>query len=210
MKKKHIVVLAVLLILTILFSCSRQDSFSDGRDNGLENIDDIVVAMGDYVKDNRQLFLSAIDYKSDVANKEIAFWVDGLPVTKDEINFRLGLSAVSGSGSRTMEEMKKVFIEYRVIEKEAIELNLLPTDDEIEERIYEKMLECSTDSLARDIKEKVMEAWDLTEEEYWDVERYEAYYFLMCEKVGQHYPVEKAWAKFIEEKTKSAIITWGN
>lgn len=226
MNKKYAPILAVIIIVAIAsaiaFNSSIEFGFSGNRDNKLEDADASVAAIGKFVGENHQQFLSAIDYKADVNDKEIAFWANGLPVTSDEINFRLAVSKASGSGSQTMSDIEKVFVEYRVIEKEARELKLMPTDEEIEGYISNKMEECRSDPLSMEIMEKVIESWGLTEKEYWDVARYDAYYFLMCEKLERYYfsdfynkdaisyedsqQIKTMWDELISEKTSKAVV----
>ncbi|OPX86643.1 MAG: hypothetical protein A4E52_01497 [Pelotomaculum sp. PtaB.Bin013] len=221
MKKNSIIIIATLLFMAITTGFCIQSG--DTKEQKHRTLDEVINATGQFVQKEHQLFLSGLDYTAQVNDKKVAFWVNGLPVSNEELQFRFGLYVSSGTGPQTIDEAKKVFIREKVIQKEVIELGLLPTDKEIDDYIYQEKEMFKNEPEYKAIVEKTIEAWGLTGDEYWNIyERYNVYRILTADKLSKHLlkdfyskdiitfedekQAKEKWDKFIEDKIAKAEI----
>lgn len=72
--------------------------------------DQLFASTGNYVKDNYNVFLSGLDYKAEIPEDKVVSWVNGLPISNNELQFRYGLNMSSGLGSQDINEVKKTLI----------------------------------------------------------------------------------------------------
>lgn len=211
----------MLAIVTITTGFSIQSVVAKEQEQ--RTLDEVITAVGQFVKKEHQLFLSGLDYKAQVTDENIAFWVNGLPISNDELQLRLGLYVSSGTGPQAKDEVNKVIVREKVIKDEVIKLGLTPTDEEINNYISQEKELLKNDLEYKTGVEKIITEWGLTEDEYWNIyERYNVYRILMLDKLGKHvlkdfYSKDKItledqeqakekWNQFLEDKTAKAEI----
>ncbi|MDD3894883.1 MAG: SurA N-terminal domain-containing protein [Syntrophomonadaceae bacterium] len=185
MKKISIIFIVMLAIVTITTGFSIQSVVAKEQEQ--RTLDEVITAVGQFVKKEHQLFLSGLDYKAQVTDENIAFWVNGLPISNDELQLRLGLYVSSGTGPQAKDEVNKVIVREKVIKDEVIKLGLTPTDEEINNYISQEKELLKNDLEYKTGVEKIITEWGLTEDEYWNIyERYNVYRILMLDKLGKH------------------------
>ncbi|MEW6573730.1 MAG: SurA N-terminal domain-containing protein [Bacillota bacterium] len=188
-----------------------------------KTLDEIITAAGKFVRDEHELFISGLDYTVEVPGEKVVLWVNGLPISNNELQTRLSLHKASGTGTQTIEEIEKILVEEKVIQSEAAKLGLTPTDEEINAFISQEKETAKNDPEYKAGVEKIIAAWGLSEDEYWNVyERYNVYRILAADKLSRHLlkdyysknkitpadekQAKEKWDEFIAEKVAKAEV----
>lgn len=218
--KRLVTFFAVLIAFVVIIYAYGIDSLIAKQQ---KTLDDVITSAGQFVRNERQLFLSGLDYKEELTEDKVVIWVNGLPISNNELQMRFRLQKASGLGTQTIKEVKNELIREKVIKKEAEKLNLLPTDEEVNKFISkEKEIVKNNPEYEAAVK-KLISDWGLTEDEYWNVyERYNIYRLVILDKLGRHiisdyYSKDKVfdddtkkakevWNKFVAEKIAKAEI----
>ena len=181
---KRYAALTVVMLLILGFMVGFGSSQSDAKDNS--EFETTINNVGTFISSNKNLFLKGLDISSEKSSENVVCWVNGVPVSNDELQVRLKLNQLSGKGPQTIDDVKKRLIREKVILKEAEKQGVIPTNKEIDKFLEMEKNQMQTIPEFREGVEKIIDAWGLTEEEYWNVyERYNAYRILMLEKLGK-------------------------
>ena len=122
-----------------------------------------------------------------VEDEQIILFVNKIPVTNAEMQFRLSLDKVSPQ-PRTQQEILDVLIKEKVLLSVAKEYNVLPLEEEINEMLFANRNEAVLVSEA----EKFCKNNNLSLDEYWyTYERYNIIRILISQNVFEQYLQEE-------------------
>lgn len=214
---------SIIIVMVLIFGFAIGFSNSQGNAKEAKNFDSKMIDVGKHVKNEHKLFLDGLNSIHAVPTGKTICWVNGLPISNDELQMRLLLNQSSGTGPQTLEETQKRLIREKVIEKEAEKLGLIPSTVEINKFIAQEKEQMKYNSEFKDGVEKIISAWGLTEDEYWNVyERYNVYRILILDKLGRNvlndfYSKDKItpddeeiakekWDKYVEELLSKAEV----
>lgn len=228
MKRKSIIIITILLFATIFTGYHIQSGstteLGDNKENNAKILDKTINATGQFVQNNHPLFLSALDRTVKKKDENVAFLVDGISVSSEELQFRFGLCVSSGIGPQTIDGVKEVLIREKLIQKEAARLGVLPTDTEIKEFINKEKETLKNDPEYKAGVEKIIKTWGLTEYEYWNIYEWDNVYRLLTANNLSKYlfkeyydkdlitfeedeNLKEEWNKFMDNKVIKAEIT---
>lgn len=215
MRMKSIIIASAVLFAVVIAGYYIQHGSDKELETSLEaanDLDKVINETGQFVQNNRSLFLAALDRDREIKDEDVAFWVNDLPVSNEELRFRFGLWIASGAEPQTIDPVKDILVREKLIQEEATELGLLPTDIETEEFINKEKQSFNNDSDYRDTVGKIIKAWGLTEHEYWNIYEWDNVYRLLTADNLQQYllkdtdKIDEEWNKFIEDKVIKAEI----
>jgi hypothetical protein len=152
-----------------------------------KSLREVLENVGLFVRSKPQSLRDGLNLSKQVPPEKVVAWVDDLPISYDELQFRLGLCKSSGLGPQTLNGVFKEIVEEKVIQKEAIKLGIAPTDEEITSYLDREKEMAKQDPAFRSGIEKIIASWNLTEDEYWNLyERYNITRLITLDKLSRH------------------------
>lgn len=188
-----------------------------------KNLDQVMAGIGQFVRSHHEVFANGLKMPSDVPSEKAVAWINGLPISYEELQLRWELDRQAGLGSQKPEDTLKKLVREKAIMKEAISLGLMATEKEVEEYILKEKETAKQDPEFRALIGKIITAWGITEEEYWNVyERYNATRLLTLDKLSRHVlkdfygremvtpddemRAKEHWDKYVEELLSRADV----
>ncbi|MGB9783495.1 MAG: hypothetical protein ACPLSY_11910 [Moorellaceae bacterium] len=135
----------------------------------------------DFLKDAVKTIKSA-----GVTSDETVAWVNGIPITIGELEFRKGLNQAGGH-HQSYSEVFNVLVEEKVVFDYAIKNRLLPTGEEVKRFVAEEQQQYAASDEYRKGVELFCQAANMSLEDYWNTyEWYNAFRFLTFIKSFEH------------------------
>jgi len=152
-----------------------------------KSLGEVLENIGQFVCSKPQLLRDGLNLSKQVPPEKVVAWVNGLPISYDELQFRLGLNKSSDLGPQTLNGVFKEIVREKVIQKEAIKLGIAPTDEEITSYLAREKEIAKQNPEYRSGIEKIITSWNLTEDEYWNLyERYNITRLIILDKLSRH------------------------
>ena len=222
MKKRIIVVASILCLLVVTVITGLGTNKISAADNTNSGLYEVISSVGVFIKANTDM-LSGMELTTSIPDKEVVCWVNGLPISSNELQFRYGLHTSSGLSTQDINEVKNIIIREKIIEKEVADLGITPTTDEVNQFIAKEKEQAKNDPEYKYIVEKLIDTSGITEEVYWNVyERNNVFRLLVADKLSRHLmpeiynkevitpddekTVTEKWNVFMNEKLSKAEI----
>jgi len=183
MKNKQRALLSCVAVLAVAVLAGLSIMITD-KDNEPHNalyaedrptIDEVMKSTGDYVRSHKSLFAEATDSLKTLHHPGnlVAARIGDVSLSISELEFRKGLSASVNPAKETRHAVFNELIEEKIILNEAVRKGLVPTAEEIEVFLDRELEESKTDPEYRENIDKLINSWDISENEYW--QKYEWY-----------------------------------
>jgi hypothetical protein len=165
-----------IVCLVILFLLNQNNASVQSKEE--RDLEAVIASTGLFFKENREMLMNGLSISRDIPEERISFYVNGVPVSHDEMMMSLGV-ALAGGIDRTIEEVKERLTMYAIFYQKAQEFGVYPTEEQVNEYLqWEKSGMEETDEGKAMIR-LIMEEWGLTEDEFWNVyQKYHAYNML--------------------------------
>lgn len=221
MRKRFIFIISIALVSLIALGAGILINQVTAKER--KSLETVLEDVGQFIRSNSELFLDGLNLTKQIPSEEVVAWVNGLPISYNELKFRLGLNTSSGLGPQTLNGVFKLLVREKVIQEEAIKFGLVPTNEEIENYLARKKENAKQSSEYRLIIEKIINSWGITEDKYWNLyERYNITRLMTLDKLSRHVlkdyyskkertledekQAKREWDKYIEELLSKAEI----
>ncbi|PRR70660.1 hypothetical protein [Neomoorella humiferrea] len=183
-KKKTGVLLTVLSIVLIgIFSINAINSVTYAQ--GQKTIEEFFQPIGEFIQSNPDLLrdLNKTLETAEVSPDETVAWVNELPITIGELEFRRGLNQKANKRYQSYTEVFNVLVEEKIVFDYAIKNKLLPTEDEVKRFIAEEQNQYATNDEYKTLVDNLCKAANMSLEDYWNTyEWYNAFRLLTFSK----------------------------
>ena len=208
--KKGLVGFAILcLIAFIAFENQRSDIIQPTEER---DVKEVISSTGQFFRENREMCLHGLSISRDIPEERISFYVNGVPVSHDEVMMSLGIE-LAGGANRTLEEVKERLTKYAIFYQKAQEYGVYPTEEQVDEYLQWEQSAMEEDDEGKAMIRLFMKEWGLTADEFWDVyQKYHAYNMLTALNVGEKviawYYQDEIHSAENEERARSEMEAW--
>ncbi|NLD49582.1 MAG: hypothetical protein GX660_20740 [Clostridiaceae bacterium] len=168
--------LLILIGTIVIISSSTTDVHASNK------ADKTIILASEFIKENPYLLSQCVQTVEDSFNisDETLAWVNDIPISIEEFNFRQGLKKVIGDKDQDDKSVFNILVEEKIILDFAIKNNIVPTNSELEEFIaYESNID-NTGQEYKDMVELICKYAEMSEEEYYNTyEKYNAFRVLL-------------------------------
>lgn len=177
----------------------------------------IIVAIGKYIGEHRSMLFPivlALKNPKNVKEEDVIAWVDNQPITKTELDFRLGLRNSAGDTGATVQEVFNFLVEEKTILNYAVQNGCTPSSKAVNSYLNEQRQLYNTDASYRASVDLLLKASGLRLDEY--LEYYEWYnaYRLLAFNESYKYATRNVsdgekksyWEKFCLKLKKEAKV----
>lgn len=136
--------LTFLLPLLVIATLTLREQSGIAREE--QRLEEVLARVGEFVRANREVFSEGLQAPTgDVPPEEVVARVNGLPISWAELQLRFVLNKASGLGPQSLNEVFNRVVREKVLIKEAINLGLLATDEEVAEFIAKEKKQAEED-----------------------------------------------------------------
>ena len=158
------------------------------------------------------MFLNGLSISRDIPDERISFYVNDVPVSHDEVMMSLGV-ALAGGVDTTIEDVKERLTMYAIFYQKAQEYGVYPTEEQVNEYLQWQQSGLEEDDEGKAMIRLIMEEWDLTEDEFWNVyQKYHAYNMLTALNVEKEvipwYFQDEIYTPEDGERARLQMETW--
>ncbi|MCG0278735.1 MAG: hypothetical protein L5656_09440 [Thermanaeromonas sp.] len=197
-KKKTGIYLAVLFIVSVLVLSISIINNHITYAQGQKTLEEFFRPIAEFIQSNPDLLKDSLKTikNAGVTSAETVAWVNGVPITIGELEFRKGLNQ-AGARHQSYSEVFNVLVEEKVVFDYAIKNKLLPTAEEVEKFIEEEQQQYAASDEYKEGVDLFCRAANMSLEDYWDT--YEWYNAFRC----------LTFTKSFEHATKGIVLDYG-
>ncbi len=209
------IMMALILAGISLAVSPAQKSVFPGQENAVyaekpknTRAEETIKASGQFVRSHKDLLKRAVQSLKNIEQPpdQIAAWIEAVPLTVGELEFRKGLAASAGPALE--KRAVDVLFEEKVLLNEALKRKILPTPEEVDAFLAWEKKEYQTNPEYRAVVNLILKEWGLSEAEYWEeYEWYNAFRITMCDKLYKAVIKEAEEAGQLLKPDSSGVIT---
>lgn len=177
------VILTVLLAGVSIVIYPEQKNFLYAEER--PTVENVIKTTGQFVRSHKDLLKKSVESLKNLEQPtdQIAAWIEGVPLTVGELEFRKGLNK-SLNPSFESHVVFNVLAEEKILLNEAIKRKVVPVSEEINEFLAKEKEEYKSNPNYRAAVDLLIKEWGLSEAEYWDdYEWYNAFRIIMIDKL---------------------------
>lgn len=202
----------LIILCLVAFVALGNQSLDTPQSSEDKDLEAIIVSTGEFFKENREMFLNGLSISRDIPDERISFYVNDVPVSHDEVMMSLGV-ALAGGVDTTIEDVKERLTMYAIFYQKAQEYGVYPTEEQVNEYLQWQQSGLEEDDEGKAMIRLIMEEWDLTEDEFWNVyQKYHAYNMLTALNVEKEvipwYFQDEIYTPEDGERARLQMETW--
>lgn len=180
--------MAVLFIVSVLVLSISIINNNKIYAQGQKTLEEFFRPIGKFIQSNPDLLKDSIKTikNAGITSDETVAWVNDIPITIGELEFRKGLNE-AGERHKSYSEVFNVLVEEKVVFDYAIKNKLLPTEEEVKRFIAEEQQQYSASEEYQKGVDLFSKAANMSLEDYWNTyEWYNAFRLLTFTKSFAH------------------------
>lgn len=193
---------AVLTVLLAGMSIAIYPEQKNLRAQEYSTTQDALKCTGKFIRSHKDLLHRAAQSLKnfDQPEDQIVAWIEGIPLTVGELEFRDGLRK-SINPSSDSQVAFNILAEEKILLNEAVKRNVIPTSKEINEFLAKEKEEYGSNPDYRSDVDLLIKEWEISEAEYWeDYEWYNAFRIIMIDKLYEDVIKEAATAGLLPKE----------